>query len=265
MGLFDKIRQPFLKRKLRKEQLESLNSDIWQIVSDGKVTDEELSQINKYFYDSELSTEEVQKALTDVFSQLVYQAVSDRRVSEVEFQSLEHIANRFSLSAEAHTRLSEQIQYFRLFSQIEAGEELPTITPPNVVLQKNEECYLSIPGALYEERVVRSSYQGGSSGVSIRVMKGVSYRIGAHRGQIQSERAIVPVSDGQFNITNQRLIFSGSNKSNATTYGKLLDLQLYADALQYSTTTRQKPIIVKFRSGEEAELCALVISRAMNK
>jgi hypothetical protein len=264
MGLFDKIRQPFLKKKLRGEQLDQLNDTLWRIVADGKVTDDEVAEINSFFADSELSAEEIQKAIADIFSQIVYQAVADRRVSEQEFRSLEHIADRLSLPAQTRYWMQQQIQYFRLFSEIEAGGDLPVGKAPNIILQKGEECHRSIPGALYEERVVRSTYQGDSHGVSIRIMKGVSYRVGAHRGQIQSERALVPVSDGQFSVTNKRLIFSGNKKSNATAYLKLLDLQVYADAIQYSTTTRQKPIIVGFQHSEEAELSALIISRIIN-
>ncbi|MBK8305259.1 MAG: hypothetical protein IPK98_18480 [Chloracidobacterium sp.] len=264
MGLFDTIRQPFLKKKLRKEQLEALNSTLWRAIADGKITDEELGEINGYFYDSELTTEEIQKAQADVFSQLVYQAIADRRVSDEEFRSLEHIADRFSLSDQTRQWMQQQIQYFRVFNHIEAGGDLPSVIPGSVIMQKNEICHLSVPGILYEERVVRSTYQGGSRGVSLRVMKGVSFRVGAHRGQIQSERALVPVSQGVFNVTNQRLVFSGDAKSNSTAYPKLLDFQVYADAIQYSITSRQKPVIVGFPTIENAELSALVISRLLN-
>ena len=260
MGLFDK----FGKGKLRKEQLEQLNSTLWRVVADGNVTDDELAEINHFFYDSELSPEEIQKAKADVFTQLVYQAIQDRRVSEAEFRSLEHVADRFTLPPQLRGWMQQQIQYFRLFDFIEQGGRLPIAAPQNVLLQKNEECYMSVPASLFEEKVVRSTYQGGSHGVSIRLMKGVSYRVGAHRGQIQSERALVPVSNGAFSVTNQRLIFSGDKKSNATAYPKLLDFQVYADAVQYSTTSRQKPIIVGFPASGDAELAALVISRVIN-
>jgi hypothetical protein len=263
MGSFDKIRQPFLKKRLRKEQLEALNATLWRVVADGQITEAELAEVDKFFYDSELSPEEIQKAEADVFSQLVYRAISDRRVSDAEFQSLDHIAVRLALPAQVRNQLRRQLEYYRLIHWLESGGELPITQPNNIILQKNEICHLSIPAVLYEERVVRSTYQGGSRGVSIRIMKGVNYRVGANRGHIQSERALVPVSEGTFNVTNKRLVFSGNKKSNATPYPKLLDLQLYADAIQYSITTRQKPVIVGF-SDQSAELCAVVISRMIN-
>ncbi len=264
MGLFDKIKQPFLTRKLRKQNLKELNATLWRSVADGKITDEELTQINSYFHDGDLSADEIQKALAGVFSQLVYQAISDRRVSDKEFQSLDHIADRLSVAPRLRQWMNQQIQYFRLFNVIESGGDLPIGQPQNLILQKGETCHLCIPASLYEERVIRSSYQGGSRGVSIRIMKGVSYRIGANRGQIQSERGMVCVSKGHFIVTNQRLAFSGDRKSASSVFNKLLDFQVYWDAIQYSVTNRQKPFIVSFQRNEEAELSALVISRLMN-
>jgi hypothetical protein len=263
MSLFNKIRQPFAKKRLRREQLEALSATLWRVVADGQITDAELAEIDRFFYDSELSVEEIQKAEADVFSQLVYQAISDRRVTDAEFQSLDHIAVRLALAPQVRNQLRQQIEYYQMLHRLESGGELPTAEARNIILQKNEICHLSLPAVLYEERFVRSTYQGGSRGVSFRIMKGVSYRVGAHRGDIQAERALVPVSDGTFSVTNKRLIFSGNKKSNSTPIPKLLDLQLYADAIQYSITTRQKPVIVGF-SDQSAELCAVVISRLIN-
>ena len=264
MGLFDKIKHSFGSGKLKKEQIDELNATVWRAVADGKITDEELEQINSYFYNSELSPEEVQNALADVFTQLVYHAVSDRRVSDIEFQSLEHFANRLSVSIELRQWMYQQIQYYRLFNFIESGGTLPIGQPQNLILQKAEVCHLCLPASLYDERVIRSNYQGGSRGVSIRIMKGVSYRVGASRGFVQAERGLACISQGYFIVTNQRLAFSGDKKSASTAFNKLLDFQVFADAIQYSVTNRQKPFLVGFPRIEDAELSALVISRIMN-
>ena len=64
-----------------------------------------------------------------------------------------------------------------------------------------------------EEKVISRKYQGGSQGMSFRVMKGVSYRVGGHRGHITSETGVVAVSDGELILTNNRVIFRGDKKS----------------------------------------------------
>lgn len=47
--------------------------------------------------------------------------------------------------------------------------------------------------------------------MSVRLMKGVSYRFGTFEGGV--EKKIVTLDTGNFTITNKRLIFSGNTKS----------------------------------------------------
>jgi len=76
---------------------------------------------------------------------------------------------------------------------------------------------------------------------------------------------IVPISDGYFVITNKRLVFSGDRKSVTTTIDNLVDLHVFSYGLNYSVTARQKPVIIRLSVPEEAELCALVITRLINE
>lgn len=265
MGIFDKLSQPFQAKKLKKEQLDRINQLIWQAVADGIVTDDESKEIDSFFYGSELEAADVQKAKSNVFVDLVRQAIADRRVTSAEYTALENIGKQLSLHPDALNWMRAQVQNFRFLSHIEEGGPLPTVQAPSMILQKGEIAHVAVPAQMYEERVVRSTYQGGSRGVSIRLMKGISYRVGGHRGQIQSERALVIKSTGTFVITNQRLVFSGDKKSAATTYSKFLDFQVYSDAIQYSVTNRQKPFIIGFPENDTSELCALIISRILNE
>ena len=132
-------------------------------------------------------------------------------------------------------------------------------------MQKGEVCHVSLPATLVEERVVLRNYQGGSRGVNLRLVKGVSFRLGQQQGKMVSQSGIVPVSEGYFVITNKRLVFSGDRKSITTPIEKLIDLHIFADGLNYSVTTRQKPVIIRLSAPEEAELSALVIPQLINE
>jgi hypothetical protein len=264
MGLFDKIIQPFANRRIKKEQLEELIATLWRIVADGQITDAEIGELNSFFVTSELTDEEIAKAKSDIFAQLIYSAIVDRRVTEAEYRSLEHIAQRLSLPADVISGMRAKIQYYRLFSALESGAALPVVNAPGIVMQKGEICHASIPAKMLEERVIKSGYAGRSHGISLPIVKGVRYRIGSSRGNFVSEKGIVPVSFGTLNITDQRIVFSGDGKSHSAPYSKLIDVQTYADAIQYSVMARQKPIIIGFDVPENAELAALIISRAIN-
>ena len=264
MSFLTNITHPFQKRKIRKEQLQEIEERLMTAVSDGQITDDKLAGVDSFFNESALTAEEYQKVRCDVFAKIVYKAIEDRRVTDDELALLNNVIEKLAIPPEVERWANDKIGYFRWFSKIESGGELPVGTPSNLILQKDEKCHLSIPGSLIEERVVRSNYVGGSRGVSFKIAKGVRYRVGQNRGHIQSERGMVPVSEGYFIVTNQRIVFSGDKKSVETTFKKLIDLQVYSDAIQFAVSNRQKPVIVRFNTPEESELSALIVSRLIN-
>ena len=93
--------------------------------------------------------------------------------------------------------------------------------PPNVILRDGELVFLVTSGVAVEEKVVRREYAGGSRGVSIRVAKGVSFRVGNSRGHSVPISELVPISEGQLIITSLRVIFQGNPKSFADPVEKL--------------------------------------------
>jgi len=265
MGIFDKLRSSLSTGKLKKEQIERLRESIWNALSDGRITDQELQYINSFYLESELSQEDFNNLRTEIFVQVIKQAIADRRVVESELNSIEHLIDRLEISPDLKAWAQGQIQYYSMFALIESGAPLPQGSPNGLILQKGEICHVSLPAVLVEERVVSRNYQGASRGVSLRLVKGVSFRVGQQRGQMVAQSGIVPISDGYFVITNKRLVFSGDRKSVTTPIVNLVDLHVFADGINYSVTTRQKPVIIRLPVPEEAELCALIITRLINE
>ena len=86
------------------------------------------------------------------------------------------------------------------------GEQLST----NILLKKGEYLVVEVPQVSFcEERTVK--FKGNTQGLSVRLMKGVSYRFGTFEGGV--EKKVVPIDNGDFTLTNKRLIFSGNTKS----------------------------------------------------
>jgi len=265
MGFFDKLKSSFSTGKLKQEQIEQLRQTIWTAVADGQITDAELEQINGFYRASELSEEDFHEVRNEIFVHVLQQAIADRRVSSQELTVLNHLIERLAIPRDIEMWAHGQIQYYSLFAQIESGGPLPTGPATGLILQKEEVCHASIPAQLIEERVVSRNLSGGSQGVNLRIMKGVSYRVGQQKGQMVSQSGMVPVSDGYFVITNKRLVFTGDRKSVSTTIPKLLDLHIFSDGLNFSVAGKVKPVIVRFATNEESELCGLVISRLINE
>lgn len=205
------------------------------------------------------------KLKSDIFGQVVRQAIEDRRVHQSELDVLNHLIERLEITPEVEAQAKHQIGYYAEIARIESGAPLHIGQAAGLILQKNELCHLSLPAILLEERVVARNYVGGSRGVNVRIMKGVTYRVGQQKGQMQSQSGMVTVSEGYFVVTNKRLVFSGDRKSVATPFDKLLDLHIFSDGLNFSSSVRQKPVIVRLSSTEEAELCGVLISRLLNE
>lgn len=265
MAFFDTIKSKFGKGKIKKEHLDELTQIINNAIADGNVSDVELQSMNDFFVASELNASDFQKLKSDAFLHCVNTVISDRRVNNVELDCLNQISKQFQITSAVESLAQQKIQYFRLFSQLENGEPLPVGNPANIVLKKGEVGHLCLPGSLYEERVVSRQFSGSSRGISVPIMKGIRVNLGAMRGHSYSVRDSVNISDGHFVVTSQRLVFSGNQKSVVSDISKLLDIQIYEDAFQFSVTNRQKPTTIKFSVPEEVELCALVISRIINE
>ena len=111
------------------------------------------------------------------------------------------------------------------------------------VLKKGEVAIDSVPAKLLEYRSGGSSYQGGSQGVSIRIAKGLSYRVGSNRGQlVRNPEALQVIDNGDATFTNQRVVFGGQSQTREWAFDKLVDFNAGDNGTQVmiSVSNRQK-------------------------
>ena len=111
------------------------------------------------------------------------------------------------------------------------------------VLKKGEVAIDSVPCQLLEYRSGGSSYQSGSQGVSIRIAKGISYRVGANRGQlVRNPEQLQVIDSGDATFTNQRVVFGGQSQTREWAFDKLVDFNSGDNGTQVmiSVSNRQK-------------------------
>jgi len=261
-----------LKRKLgldpqHRQQVAELRALLANAMADRHISDAEYQRIDKFHDEMMLTQEDFIKVLSDTFSAVVQDVLRDRRVTNEEWQGLMQIAKRLNFAQETIDDLSRQTAYFGLLHAIEVNrfEDLPAASNSGINLQKGEIDYFTAHGSLMEERVVRTHTVGRSSGVSVRLMKGVTYRTGGSRGRIESERQVVPVSGGLLTITNKRIVFSGDNRSINAPLEKVLIVELFNDGIRFGQTNKQKPSLIKFADSRNAEIFGLYVSRILNQ
>ena len=116
---------------------------------------------------------------------------------------------------------------------------LPTNDCP-VILKRGEEPIVVLPNITFKEpRSVRTSY-GSYGGPTIRVMKGVSFRLGGASHRSASHDEITTIDRGTLTITNKRLIYTGSQKTLNYNLSKILSITEYKDAIVIQKENKQK-------------------------
>lgn len=94
----------------------------------------------------------------------------------------------------------------------EYSRELDRIFP-DFKLGKTESLLYVFPGVRYLERVTRRRVEGRSAGTSVRVMKGVSVRVGASRGTPVEYEEVVERGAGDLAVSTRHVFFRGDRRS----------------------------------------------------
>lgn len=115
-----------------------------------------------------------------------------------------------------------------------------------VNLQKGEQIVWAFSGSKYLEDKTRRQFVGGSQGVSVRVMKGVYYRVGAFKGQAVEHTERVHIDTGWVVVTNKNIYFAGPRKSVRLPYAKIVSFEPFSDGIgvMRDTATAKPQIFV---------------------
>ena len=135
-----------------------------------------------------------------------------------------------------------------VFTAASKGEDS---VPNRLMQQKGEHTLWTATAIFHETGRTPSHYVGGSSGVSIPVVAGVRFRVGATQGTIiPGEELQMDKDQGVVMLTTQRLIFTGPTKTQEWNFDKLLQLSTNEDQTDYfiNVANRQKTSGVRFDS-----------------
>lgn len=173
---------------------------------------------------SQLKANQTLKRYQEVLSEITH----DERISQSEERELYDIAHSLGIDETKVKKDLESYCHYKLMWEIESGL-LPVVKSP-AVLRNNEVCHWVIPGKLLEDKKVSLGYSGGSTGVSVRVAKGVRVRVGGHRGKMRYNIKTIK-HPGKLCVTNKRVIFCGSSRSFQIPFGSLINFEAFHDGI----------------------------------
>ena len=98
-------------------------------------------------------------------------------------------------------------------------------------LQKGETLIWLFTSVKYYEQRSKTHYVGGSHGFSVRVAKGLYYRLGGFRGDPVTTSQAVRIDTGYLGVTDRHLYFAGAAKAFRIRYEKVVSFMAYADGI----------------------------------
>lgn len=262
MNPFRKMIDKWRASKKKAADKATFSTQLMDAVADGKLSKEEIDSLYALQDELGLTREDVASLRIQAFAKAFAVAKNDGAITEEEEQELQTIKEHLEITDAEIAPTQVELTRFRLLREISAGH-VPTVSVPGLVLQKLEEAYWVEPASILEERVINRQFVAGSRGVSFRIMKGVSYRVGAYRGHVESETGVVAVSTGELVITSKRAIFRGDKKGFNLRLDKLLNVEMASNGVTITDGT-SKPRVVQFVDAANTDIVGAILSHAVN-
>jgi len=214
----EKIREA-IRQASEANSFEDLSKGISQIAQQGLITGQEIEEISVHSWE---------KAAT--------RFLEDSLLDEKEEKSLMDLQESLDLSQAQLDKkgIYGKVAKSAILRELMAGK-IPDKLKINGTLpfnfQKDETLVWLFTNVPYLEEKTHTVYVGSSQGVSMRIMKGLYYRVGAFKGQPVSKTAHEQVDTGFLALTNKHIYFAGQSKSFRIQYDKIVSFKPYEDGI----------------------------------
>ena len=194
------------------------------------------AKLNEIAKGTFISDSELKSLIVDNWGKAVEAAFEDSVLTSDEESNLAEIKNTFGLT-------QEDLDENGAFTKTVKGSVLRRILDGKVPqrmrvegnlpfnFQKQETLVWLFQHVNYYEQKTRRQYVGRSSGVSIRVAKGVYFRTGAFAASPVETTETALVDTGSLAVTDKHLYFAGPTKSFRIAYPKIVSFETYSDGI----------------------------------
>lgn len=100
------------KGKLKAGQIEALERLFEKALEDGRISTKEITQIQLFYYDSELSEKDFSSLKDGVFREVVKAAIADKHVTERERKAIMRITKQLNISDDSREWALSQIEKY---------------------------------------------------------------------------------------------------------------------------------------------------------
>lgn len=166
-------------------------------------------------------------------------AVSDQRLSPAETADLHALARSLGVALDIDAATQRTMDRFALLWQIENGQ--PPVYSVPINLQRGETCHAVADATWMELRTRTERINYGGPVASIKICKGVRYRVGSVRVERITREELTEIDRGRLYLTNKRVIFDGSKKNSTVRLSSLLSFTPFSDGVVLEKASGKSP------------------------
>jgi hypothetical protein len=122
----------------------------------------------------------------------------------------------------------------QILEDLRSGITPERVSAPGYFCKAGEKVLYAFNNVKYYRLKGHAHYVGGSHGVSVRIMKGVSYRVGAYRGHREVTQSMDFQGTGALVVTNQAINFIGPTSCRVL-FKHIIDFKWYKDGIGFDT------------------------------
>jgi len=232
-GIFKKLHKECEKRNQQTKELIA-NETVENFEDPNKINFNELKLLAQ---DSFITETEYENIVSSSYAKILDKYLDDGVLSGEEENKLDNYIVKSELSQEVFDRndsLSKTIRASILRNLLN-GDEIANRLKVDGNLpfkfQKSENLiWLFQNVELFEQRI-KTTYEGSSHGVSLRIAKGVYYRTNSFKGHPVKTTKTVPIATGIVALTEKHIYFSSSIKNFRINYDKIITIDPYSDGI----------------------------------
>lgn len=206
-----------------------------------------------------------------LYSRIYKQFESDKELEEQELDTLLSIQKALGLTNK-DIKYDERIKPYIYVLAIKKEGKLPLTELQlegfgQVILKKGEIVHYGDVAILKEIKTVNLGYKGGSRGISFPIVKGVRYRIGAHRGHVVKEDRLLESSRGFLLVTSQRIFLQPlpGHKPVSIPLNKILSYQCFNNGIEVYKEGREKGYFFSLLNSSSVEIFGLCLNHLLGR
>ena len=249
-------------RSSKRKGLDIYAQKIKELLIDGDLSKADKLTLEEIKKEYKLTDKDVSKYNLIEFRSFFEKITNDSRITETERKELVKIYSDLNLPTDNLAYNQNDFNKYHTLYLIDKGE-LPIIKNHdlNVNLKPDEMLYFASKAFVLKNKLVSEKINYSGFSTSIRIAKGLTYRIGSMNTRPQKVNTIVTEDVGILYLTSANFGYLGLNKHFSIAYDKISSLDIRGGYLYLYKKGKETPFILAM---EDYELLLAIVSVKIN-